>query len=197
MNAVHRVELKGFRGEESVNSEYAQITAAVTNPITARAILNRRLLRLTVETSMSTLLLTECRSGLADDRVRKRVGEESCRSSYPRTDRQHPRVFQDAQASCRISILQVRLFDASTFAFHKPHVGSCRGALQRILVIALQLREFSIFTKIFRSRGPSNSQKKIPCHRPNSNFPSSTKITWLAPTITALTCESVFPSLCR
>lgn len=67
MNAVHRVELKGFGGEESVNSEYAQITAAITNPITAKAIVNRRLARLAVETSMDYLLTIhinpKCREG--------------------------------------------------------------------------------------------------------------------------------------
>src|SRR4029077_16163888 len=82
-------------------------------------------------------------------------------------------------------------------------VGAQQAALQLaraqdfILISILQLVSSSTFTKIFRSRGPSNSQRKIPCHRPNSNFPSFTNITWLAPTITALACESVFPSLCR
>src|SRR5256885_11350274 len=32
---------------------------------------------------------------------------------------------------------------------------------------------------------------------PSTNFPLSTKITWLLPTITAFACESVFPSACR
>src|SRR5216683_3105966 len=72
----------------------------------------------------------------------------------------------------------------------------CRGAKISRLPLT-QLFSPSTFTKIFLSRGPSNSQRKIPCHRPNSNFPSSTKITWLVPTITAFACESVFPSLCR
>jgi hypothetical protein len=41
----------------------------------------------------------------------------------------------------------------------------------------LQLSDFSTFTNIFRSLGPSDSQKKIPCHPTNINLPSSTKIT--------------------
>jgi hypothetical protein len=63
--------------------------------------------------------------------------------------------------------------------------------------LLLQPFDSSTRTKTFLSRGPSNSQKKIPCQVPNTNFPPSTKITWLAPTITALACESVFPSACR
>src|SRR5216684_1067903 len=73
---------------------------------------------------------------------------------------------------------------------------ACPGAKISSLPLT-QLFSPSTFTKIFRSRGPSNSQKKIPCHLPSTNFPSSTKITWLAPIITALACESVFPSRCR
>src|ERR1700737_3636233 len=58
---------------------------------------------------------------------------------------------------------------------------------------ALQPFDSSTRTKIFLSRGPSNSQKKTPCQVPSTNLPSSTKITWLPPTITALACESVLP----
>src|SRR5690242_16251678 len=51
-------------------------------------------------------------------------------------------------------------------------------------------------TTSFRSRGPSNSQKKIPCQRPSAKRPSSTNTIWVPPTSTDLMCESELPSLC-
>src|SRR5271157_929956 len=58
-------------------------------------------------------------------------------------------------------------------------------------------RSGSTFTYTWRSRGPSNSAKKIPCHRPSASFPSSTKTNWLTPTSMVFICESELPSLWR
>jgi len=62
---------------------------------------------------------------------------------------------------------------------------------------AAYLSSGTTFTQILLSRGPSNSQRKMPCQAPKASSPFSTKITWLAPTSTALAWESVFPSAWR
>src|SRR5262245_30592255 len=52
-------------------------------------------------------------------------------------------------------------------------------------------------TYSFRSRGPSNSHKKIPCQRPSAILPPSTNMVWHVPTRIVLICESELPSACR
>jgi len=54
-----------------------------------------------------------------------------------------------------------------------------------------------IWTMIFLLRGPSNSQKKIPCHVPSCNDPPLIRICSLQPIRELLQCESEFPSECR
>jgi len=45
--------------------------------------------------------------------------------------------------------------------------------------------------------GPSNSQKKTPCHVPNMRAPSEMMMCTELPMREALMCASAFPSLCR
>src|SRR5271167_181130 len=45
-----------------------------------------------------------------------------------------------------------------------------------LILLPSQLGSPITFTQIFLSLGPSNSQKNTPCHLPNANSPSSTKI---------------------
>src|SRR5205823_12899919 len=73
----------------------------------------------------------------------------------------------------------------------------CRGSLFLAFSGSPHHTSGTTFTNILRSRGPSNSHKKMPCHLPSISFPSSTKLTWLAPARTPLACESELPSLCR
>ena len=53
------------------------------------------------------------------------------------------------------------------------------------------------WTVTFLLRGPSNSQKKIPCHVPIAGEPSIIRICSLQPTSELLQCESELPSPCR
>ncbi|MBN1367019.1 MAG: MMPL family transporter [Dehalococcoidales bacterium] len=52
-------------------------------------------------------------------------------------------------------------------------------------------------TNTVRSRGPSNSQKKMPCHVPRTNLPFSIKTVCELPNRLALICAGELPSLWR
>src|ERR1700733_5149963 len=58
------------------------------------------------------------------------------------------------------------------------------------------LSSFAVLIQTCRSRGPSNSQRKIPCQRPSISFPPSTRTVTLFPTQAVLTWASLFPSSC-
>src|SRR3989442_3707912 len=68
----------------------------------------------------------------------------------------------------------------NSFGIQSPIFGKLKG--QRIIMMTL------------RSRPPSNSQRKIPCQRPNSNFPSANGTVTVGPMRLALICASEFSS---
>ncbi len=53
------------------------------------------------------------------------------------------------------------------------------------------------FTKTFRMRGPSNSQKKMDCQVPRTSWPFSNRTVSDAPIMDALTWAAELPSPCR
>src|SRR5208282_6193249 len=100
-------------------------------------------------------------------------------------------------------LFSVTSVNSLSSVLEKPETepGSIRNPATHLFFVASLLHCFFspviTFTHIFLSRGPSNSQKNTPCHCPNINFPSSTKIICEVPAKAALACESEFPSACR
>ena len=67
----------------------------------------------------------------------------------------------------------------------------CYALLKRQTLSAIS------FTSTLRFLGPSNSQKKMPCHVPSTSFPPSMNNVLESPVRLALICAGEFPSLCR
>ena len=95
------------------------------------------------------------------------------------------------------SVSKQRTLTSFRMNTYKKHGGE--GVTPCKVKVQLELRSqvLTRFTHSFRSRGPSNSQRKTPCQRPSASFPPSTGTVWLTPTSTALMCASELPSLWR
>src|SRR5439155_5824069 len=74
------------------------------------------------------------------------------------------------------------------------------GVVQSFGPVALSIsrgHSATTLTSTVRSRGPSNSARKIPCQRPSASRPFSTGIAADCPTRLALMCACALPSACR
>src|SRR5262249_3916789 len=101
-----------------------------------------------------------------------------------------------------VGVFQAAIFGPASLD-HRPHEGARIGKLLRRNADCANdqqhgiVQSETILTRKQRWRGPSNSQKKIPCQRPSSSRPPVMKIVTDEPTSVALMCESELPSAWR